>query len=90
MKDKIIKKVNFNKGGTGGYAARIILNNEWINDMGITKENNEIELTYKQKTKESTAESKHINGSAGAAHHQCNRCKNNKDGKCGHQTPDPI
>ena len=44
----------------------------------------------KQKTKESTAESKHINGSAGAAHHQCNRCKNNKDGKCGHQTPDPL
>ena len=44
----------------------------------------------KQKTKESTAESKHINCSAGAAHHQCNRCKNNKDGKFGHQTPDPI
>ena len=52
MKEKIIKKVNFNKGGTGGYAARIILNTEWINDMGITKENNEIELTYKQETKE--------------------------------------
>lgn len=52
MKKKIIKKVNFNKGGTGGYAARIILNNEWINDMGITKENNEIELTYEQETKE--------------------------------------
>ena len=44
----------------------------------------------KQKTKESTAESKHINGSAGAAHHQCNRCKNNKNEKCGHQTPDTI
>ena len=52
MEEKIMKKVNFNKGGTGGYAARIILNNEWINDMGITKENNEIELTYEQETKE--------------------------------------
>lgn len=29
----------------------------------------------KQKTKKSAAGSKHINGSAGAAHHQCNRCK---------------
>lgn len=52
MKEKIIKKVNFNKGGNGGYTPRITLNTEWVNDMGITKENSEIELTYKQETKE--------------------------------------
>lgn len=52
MEEKIVKKVNFNKGGAGGYTPRITLNNKWVNDMGITKENSEIELTYKQETKE--------------------------------------
>lgn len=52
MKQEIIKKVNFNKGGTGGYTPRITLNTEWVNDMGITKENNEIKLTYDEDKKE--------------------------------------
>ncbi|KYM58509.1 dihydrolipoamide acetyltransferase [Fusobacterium necrophorum subsp. funduliforme] len=52
MEEKIVKKVNFNKGGAGGYTPRITLNSKWVNDMGITKENSEIELTYKQETKE--------------------------------------
>ena len=52
MEEKIEKNVNFNKGGAGGYTPRITLNSKWVNDMGITKENSEIELTYKQETKE--------------------------------------
>ncbi|CAL7885039.1 MULTISPECIES: dihydrolipoamide acetyltransferase [Fusobacterium] len=52
MEEKIVKKVNFNKGGAGGYTPRITLNSKWVNDMGITKENSEIELTYRQETKE--------------------------------------
>lgn len=52
MEEKIVKKVNFNKGGAGGYTPRITLNSKWVNDMGITKENSEIELTYKHETKE--------------------------------------
>lgn len=52
MKDKIMKKVNFNKGGAGGYTPRITLNSKWVNDMGITKENSEIEVSYNKDKKE--------------------------------------
>lgn len=52
MKEKVIKKVNFNKGGAGNYVPRIVLNTEWVSDMGITKDNNEIEMSYNKKKKE--------------------------------------
>lgn len=52
MKDKLVKKINFNKGGTGSYVPRIILNSEWVRDMGITKENNEVEVNYNRENKE--------------------------------------
>ena len=52
MEEKIIKKVNFNKGGAGGYTPRMTLNSKWVNDMGITKENNEIEVSYNKEKKE--------------------------------------
>ena len=52
MKDKIIKKVNFNKGGAGGYTPRITLYSKWVEDMSITREDNEIEVSYNKETKE--------------------------------------
>ena len=52
MKDKIIKKVNFNKGGAGGYTPKITLNSKWVEDMSITREDNEIEVSYNKETKE--------------------------------------
>lgn len=52
MIKEIMKKVNFNKSGTGGYTPKVNLNTEWITDMGITKEENEVVLKYKEDTKE--------------------------------------
>ena len=75
------EQTNTFSGGMNTDAADHVLSNDQYRDA--------LNLRYVN-NKESAAGSKHINGSAGAAHHQCNRCKNNKDGKCGHQTPDPI
>lgn len=58
MEEKNLKKVNFNKGGTGGYTPRITLNTSWVNDMGITKDENEIEMTYNKEKKEITIKKK--------------------------------
>lgn len=44
--EKIEKIVNFNKGGNGGHTARVILKNEWIKDMGLSKEENKISMEY--------------------------------------------
>ena len=52
MKDKIMKKVNFNKGGAGGYTPRISLSSKSVEDMSITREDNEIEVSYNKETKE--------------------------------------
>ena len=44
--EKIEKIVNFNKGGNGGHTARVILKNDWIKDMGLSKEENKISMEY--------------------------------------------
>lgn len=54
MEEKIMKKVNFNKGGAGGYTPRITLSSKWVNDMGISKEDSEIEVRYDKEKKEIT------------------------------------
>lgn len=51
MKKEVIKKINFNKSGTGGEVARVVLNKEWIFDMEIDKKNNEVIMTYDDETK---------------------------------------
>lgn len=42
----IIKKVNFNKSGSGSYTGRIILPAEFLKENNINKENPEVEVTY--------------------------------------------
>ena len=41
------KTINFNKGGTGSYTGRIILPAPYLELMGISKDNPEVEITYK-------------------------------------------
>ena len=43
---EITKKVNFNKGGTGGITPKLNLHREWLTDMGIATESNEVVLKY--------------------------------------------
>lgn len=50
--EEIIKKVNFNKSGTGGYTPKLNLKTEWLKDMGINKEENEVLIKYNKETKE--------------------------------------
>ncbi|WP_294360816.1 AbrB/MazE/SpoVT family DNA-binding domain-containing protein [uncultured Clostridium sp.] len=40
------KKVTFNKGGSGSYTGRVILPATYLELMGITKDEPEIEITY--------------------------------------------
>lgn len=42
----MIKKVTFNKGGSGGHAGRVILPLAYLELMKITKDEPEVELTY--------------------------------------------
>lgn len=43
----MIKKVTFNKGGSGGHTGRIILPSTYLELMNVTKDDPEVELTYK-------------------------------------------
>ena len=52
--ETIKKKVNFNKSGTGHISVRSILPIKWIEDMKISKEDSEIEMTYDKVKKEIT------------------------------------
>ncbi|MDU4939628.1 MAG: AbrB/MazE/SpoVT family DNA-binding domain-containing protein [Clostridium sp.] len=42
-----IKAVTFNKGGAGGSSGRIIIPKEFLLAMGVTKDNPNVKLTYK-------------------------------------------
>ncbi len=48
------KKVNFNKSGSGHETVRAIIPKDWANDMGLSKKENEIEMSYDTKKKEIT------------------------------------
>lgn len=42
----MIKKVTFNKGGSGGHTGRVILPSTYLELMKITKDDPEVELIY--------------------------------------------
>lgn len=42
----MIKKVTFNKGGTGGHTGRVILPSTYLELMKITKDDPNVDLTY--------------------------------------------
>ncbi len=52
--EEMIKKVSFNKSGTGGVTPRINLPTEWVKDMEISKEESEISIIYDREKKEIT------------------------------------
>lgn len=45
--EPITKVITFNKGGTGGASGRIILPAPYLQMMGVTKENPNVDITYK-------------------------------------------
>lgn len=49
---EIIKKVSFNKSGTGGVTPKINLVNEWLSDMGVNDNEKEVVLSYNKESKE--------------------------------------
>ena len=58
MSDEITKKVNFSKSGTGGITPKINLKTTWVEEMGITKEENEVVMKFDEKKKEITIKKK--------------------------------
>ena len=48
----MIKKVSFNKNGTGGITPRTNLPMEWVKDMQISKDENKILISYDREKKE--------------------------------------
>ena len=50
--EEISKKINFSKSGTGGYTPRLNLKTEWLKNMGISKEENEVLIKYNEETQE--------------------------------------
>lgn len=40
------RKINFSKSGSGSINARLILSNKWLKELGITKEENEVEVEF--------------------------------------------
>lgn len=53
---EIKKTVNFSKGGSGYYTPKINIPMSWINDMGITIEDNNVILKYDVTTKKISIE----------------------------------
>lgn len=45
------KKVSFNKSGTGGITPKITLPSKWLERMGITEDEREVEMEYKESEK---------------------------------------
>lgn len=45
------KKVHFNKSGTGGITPKLNLPKKWLDDMGVTEDENEVRLKYGQNKK---------------------------------------
>ncbi len=45
------KKVSFNKSGTGGITPKITLPAKWLDKMGITEDDREVEMEYKDSEK---------------------------------------
>lgn len=43
----MLKKVTFNRGGSGGHTGRIILPSTYLELMNVNKDYPEVELTYK-------------------------------------------
>lgn len=52
--EESIKKINFNKSGSGGITPKTNLPMEWVRDMEISKENNKILMIYDREKKEIT------------------------------------
>lgn len=51
-------KITIGTGGTGGISPRVGLPFLWLEHMGITKENREIEISYSPRTKKITIRKK--------------------------------
>ncbi len=49
-----ILKISFNKSGRGTFTPKIALPTSFINDMGITKEDRNVKVTYDEINKEIT------------------------------------
>lgn len=47
MQKEKIKKVSFNKSGTGGVTPKLTLPAKWLEDMGVTEEEREVKVKYK-------------------------------------------
>lgn len=45
------KNVSFNKSGTGGITPKITLPKKWLDKMGITEDEREVEMEYKESEK---------------------------------------
>lgn len=52
--EEAIKKISFNKSGTGGITPKANLPMEWVKDMQISKEDNKILMMYDREKKEIT------------------------------------
>lgn len=50
--EKRLLKVSFNKSGTGGLTPKISLPKKWTDKMDITLEEREIEVEFREDTKE--------------------------------------
>lgn len=47
MEEKRELNISFSKSGNGYYTPRISLPPNWINEMGIDKENRKVSVTFK-------------------------------------------
>lgn len=45
---KTIRKVGFNKSGSGSVSGKLILPSAWLKELQITKEDNEVELEIEE------------------------------------------
>lgn len=52
--EEVIKKISFNKSGTGGVTPKTNLPMEWVKDMQISKEDNKVLMVYNKEKKEIT------------------------------------
>ncbi len=43
-----IKKIHFNRSGTGGITPRVNLPARWIEEMGINEQENKVSLEFKE------------------------------------------
>lgn len=50
--EELIKRVSFNKSGSGGITPKLNLKNQWLIDMNVTETEKEVVLRYDNEKKE--------------------------------------